>query len=102
MTDEQILQAMKSMLEPIQERLDSFEKGQQEIKERVTKIEVTQENDTSKRLDLLMEAQQEAAAKLQKLGRIESTLDTVKSDTEIIKSVVTEHSKSIRELKAVK
>lgn len=62
MTDEQILQAMKSMLEPIQERLDSLEKGHQEIKERVTKIEVTQENDTSKRLDLLMEAQQEAAA----------------------------------------
>ena len=90
-----IAQLMDMKLQPIKEDIH-------EIKTRVTKIEVIQENDTGKRLDLLMEAQQEAAAKLQKLGRIESTLDTVKSDTEIIKSVVTEHSKSIRELKAVK
>lgn len=116
MTDEQILQTMKSLLEPMQKDLSELKsdvsglkgdvsglkRDMSELKQRVTKIEVIQENHTNKRLDLLMEYHQETAQKLQRLDILEETLYQVKSDTEVIKSVVTEHSKSIKELKAVK
>ena len=134
MTDEQILQAMQAMLEPIKqdiagmksdignmkqdisglktdmigvksdvsglnESVSDLKYDVKEIKQRVTKIEVVQENIVTKNIQLILEGQQTLVDKLRNQDRIESTLNSVKSDTEVIKGVVTEHSAIIRELK---
>ena len=123
MTDAQILKAMQTMLEPIKEDLsvlkqdvsglkqdvstlkqDMVEVKQElsEVKTRVMKIEIRQENEISPRIQLLVEAQQDNALRFKTLDRVEKTLDEVKSDTEVIKDVITQHSRSIQELKLVK
>ena len=107
MLDEKDLQAIAKLmdanfekaLDPINKRLDSMDERLSRIEERVTKIEVVQENITNKNIQLLFEGQQGITEKFQKLDRMEMTLNNVKSDSEVIKDVVTEHSKSIRELK---
>ena len=96
------LSELKSDVSGLKGDVSELKRDMSELKQRVTKIEVIQENHTNKRLDLLMEYHQETAQKLQRLDILEETLYQVKSDTEVIKSVVTEHSKSIKELKAVK
>ncbi|MFA9379493.1 MAG: hypothetical protein ACERKO_00390, partial [Acetanaerobacterium sp.] len=83
----------------LKQGVETLEQGQKITNERLTNIEVIQENVTNKNIQLLFEAQQESASRFSKLDRIEMTLNTVKSDTEVIKTVVTEHSQSIRELK---
>ncbi len=130
MTDEQILKAMQSMLEPIKQDLSGLKQDMTEVKQdvaglkqdvvglkqdvvglkqdmtevkaRVTKIELVQENKTNRNIQLLFEVQQGINTKFQRLDQMEMTLNAVKSDTEVIKLVVTEHSQSIRELKLVK
>ena len=116
MTDEQILKAMQSMLDPIKQDLSGLKQDIAEVKQDLTdvkqelsevkgraiKIELVQENKTNRNIQLLYEVQQGANIKFQRLDQMESTLNAVKSDTEVIKQVVTEHSQSIRELKLVK
>lgn len=90
---------LKTALEPIRQDISGIQQDLSEVKERVTKIEVVQENITNRNIQLLFEGQQGINSKFQKLDRMEMTLNDVKSDTEVVKSVVTQHSQSIRELK---
>ena len=104
-----IAELIRSEIQPIRKDVAELKQDISElkqevsyIKERATKIEVVQENVTNKNIQVLFEGQQGMNEKFQKLDRMEMTLNAVKSDTEVMKDVVTEHSKSIRDLKLAK
>lgn len=60
MTDEQVLKAMQSMLEPIKKDLSGLKQDMTEVKGRVTKIELVQENKTNKNIQLLLKSSRES------------------------------------------
>lgn len=100
---------IKDRLTVVEDKLGTVEKDVSEtktrvenIETRVVKIEVTQENVTNKNIQLLFEGQLATTEKINKLDRIENTLSYVKSDTEVIKDVVSEHSGNIQRLELVK
>ena len=112
MTDREMLEAMAQLLQPINERLDKIEKAQSQTTCRLDKmdgwLDKIEEDTrhtrvlleaTNKNMSLLCEAQQETYAKLRQLDRMEITLNNVKSDTEVLKDVVSWHSQDIKSLK---
>ena len=123
MTDEQILKAMQTMLEPIKEDLSSLKQDvsglkqdvsglkqdvsslkqdMMEVKQRVTKIELKQENEICPNIQLLVEGHENLAAQLKELEPMKKTLADVKADTEVLKVVVTQHSQNIHKLELVR
>lgn len=91
MTDKEMLEAMAQLLQPINERLDKIEEDTRHTR---VLLEATNKN-----VSLLCEAQQETYAKLRQLDRMEITLNNVKSDTEVLKDVVSWHSQDIKSMK---
>lgn len=77
---------LKADVSELKDRVSSLEK-------KVTKIEVVQENVTNKNIKVLFESQQGINEKFQKLDRIEIVLNNVKSETEVIRDIVSSHSK---------
>lgn len=109
MTDEQILKAMQTMLEPIKEDLSSLKQDvsglkqdMMEVKQRVTKIELKQENEICPNIQLLVEGHENLATQLKELEPMKKTLADVKADTEVLKVVVTQHSQNIHKLELVR
>ena len=88
MTDNELLLAISNMLEPIRNDL-------QEIKSRVKKIELTQENDVLPRLQNI------EACYTSTYDRYKDSVEdyeTIKQDIAIIKKVVTEHSEKLQKI----
>lgn len=88
MTDNELLLAISSMLDPIKEDI-------QDIKERVKKIELTQENMVLPRLNTI------ESCYTSTYDRYKDNVDTyesMKQDISIIKKVVTEHSEKLQKL----
>lgn len=100
-------QMMDAKLEPIRAELAEVKQGQKALErqqaeqtefERGTRVLVENVN---KNIRLLAEGHSANAAKLQQLDRMESTLNDIKSDTEVLKGIVTWHSEAIDRLKKV-
>ena len=88
MTDNELLLAISNMLDPIREDL-------QEIKTRVKKIEITQENKILPRLNTI------ESCYTSTYDRYKDNVDTyesMKQDISIIKKVVAEHSEKLQKL----
>ena len=98
MIDKEMLEAMAQLLQPINERLDKMDGRLDQIEEDTRHTRVLLEA-TNKNVSLLCEAQQETYAKLRQLDRMEITLNYVKSDTEVLKDVVSWHSQDIKSLR---
>ena len=98
MIDKEMLEAMAQLLQPINERLDKMDGRLDQIEEDTRHTRVLLEA-TNKNVSLLCEAQQETYAKLRQLDRMEITLNNVKSDTEVLKDVVSWHSQDIKSLR---
>ncbi len=81
MTDEQILQAMKSMLEPMQKEFQEFRADLSEVKQEARKTSIILENEVKPNIQLLLEAQQDINTKFQKLDRMENTLNSAKIES---------------------
>ena len=90
---------MDNKLIPIINRLDDLERGIDEVKERTIKIEITLENDISKKLGVLFDGHQLDSEKLSKIDTVEETIEETKSNVDVIFKVVQEHSREIKELK---
>lgn len=110
--DKEMLGAIAELLQPINNRLERMETDLSGVKEDLAgvKSELAQVKEdgrhtrilleaTNKNVKLLCEAQSANAEKLQQLDRIEATLNDVKSDTEVLKDVVSWHSADIKKLK---
>lgn len=88
MTDNEMLLAISNMLDPIKEDI-------QEIKTRVKKIEITQENEILPRLNTIESCYTSTYDKYK--DNVE-TYETMKQDISIIKKVVAEHSEKLQKL----
>lgn len=88
MTDNELLLAISNMLDPIREDI-------QEIKTRVKKIEITQENETLPRLNTIESCYTSTYDRYK--DNVE-TYETMKQDLSIIKKVVAEHSEKLQKL----
>lgn len=69
--DQRMSEMMDAKLEPIKQDLT-------EVKERVTKIEIHQENVTDKNIQLLLEGQQGMNEKFQKLDQVAEDVEEIK------------------------
>ena len=88
MTDNELLLAISNMLDPIKEDI-------QEIKTRVKKIEITQENEILPRLNTI------ESCYTSTFDRYKDSVDdyeSMKQDIAIIKKVVAEHSEKLQRL----
>jgi hypothetical protein len=88
MTDNELLLAISNMLDPIKEDI-------QEIKTRVKKIEITQENEILPRLNTI------ESCYTSTFDRYKDSVDdyeSMKQDIAIIKKVVAEHSEKLQKL----
>ena len=88
MTDNELLLAISNMLDPIKDDI-------QEIKTRVKKIEITQENEILPRLNTI------ESCYTSTFDRYKDSVDdyeSMKQDIAIIKKVVAEHSEKLEKL----
>jgi hypothetical protein len=88
MTDNELLLAISNMLDPIKDDI-------QEIKTRVKKIEITQENEILPRLNTI------ESCYTSTFDRYKDSVDdyeSMKQDIAIIKKVVAEHSEKLQKL----
>ncbi len=88
MTDNELLLAISNMLDPIREDI-------QEIKTRVKKIEITQENEILPRLNTIESCYTSTYDRYK--DNVE-TYEIMKQDIAIIKKVVAEHSEKLQKL----
>ena len=88
MTDNELLLAISNMLDPIKEDI-------QEIKTRVKKIEITQENEILPRLNTIESCYTSTYDRYK--DQVE-TYESMKQDISIIKKVVAEHSEKLQKI----
>ena len=88
MTDNELLLAISNMLDPIKEDI-------QEIKTRVKKIEITQENEILPRLNTIESCYTSTYDRYK--DNVED-YESMKQDISIIKKVVAEHSEKLQKL----
>ena len=88
MSDNELLLAISNMLDPIREDI-------QEIKTRVKRIEITQENEILPRLNTIESCYTSTYVRYK--DNVE-TYETMKQDIAIIKKVIVEHSEKLQKL----
>ena len=92
MMDKDMLEAIGQMLAPIREDLS-------DIKQRVTKIEVTQENVTNKSIQLLLEGQKGMNEKFKQLDQVAEDVEEIKIKVSALESVTRDNVTQIKELR---
>ncbi len=88
MTDNELLLAISNMLDPIKEDI-------QEIKNRVKKIEIMQENEILPRLNTIESCYTSTYDRYK--DNVE-TYETMRQDISLIKKVVAEHSEKLQKI----
>lgn len=110
------LVGVKSDLEEVKHRVTAIEVTQEnvksdlagvksdleEVKHRVTTIEVTQENDVKTQLRLLGEGQQGMNEKFKKLDQVAEDVEDIKGTVHILEAVTKSNTTQIKELRLVK
>ncbi len=110
------LAGVKSDLEEVKHRVTAIEVTQEnvksdlagvksdleEVKHRVTTIEVTQENDVKTQLRLLGEGQQGMNEKFKKLDQVAEDVEDIKGTVHILEAVTKSNTTQIKELRLVK
>ena len=95
MIDKEMLEAIGQLLEPIKQDLA-------EVKQRVTKIEVTQEQVTNKNIQLLMEGQQMVIDKFKQLDQVAEDVEDVKNTVNALEAITKANTTQIKELRLIK
>ena len=68
------------------------------IETRVTKIELRQENEICPNIQLLVEGHTQMAVQLKSFEPMKKTVEDLKSDVEVIKPILAQHSQRIHRL----
>lgn len=96
---------LKEILLSLANKVDLLSKGQENlqvdienIKQRTTKTDITIENIIEPKIQLLYE-QRESLATKSDIASIKEEIQEIRSDLDVVKHVVTEHSEKIRKLK---
>lgn len=97
MNDEskEIISIMTEMFGGLNSQIVLIQQDLQDVKKRVTSIETTLENTTNKNIGLLSEGYQPMA---EKLDAITDDVEVIKFDVDIVKKVVTTHSRELNKL----
>lgn len=95
MIDKDMLEAIGQLLEPIKQDLA-------EVKQRVTKIEVTQEQVTNKNIQLLMEGQQGMREKLKQLDEVSAVVEDIQITVNAMEAVTKQNCTDIKQLRLAK
>lgn len=95
MVDKEMLEAIGQLLAPIRDDIS-------EIKERVTKIEIHQENVTDKNIQLLIEGQKGMNEQFQKLDQVAEDVEEIKLKVTALEAVTKDNTSQIKDIRAVK
>jgi archaellum component FlaC len=90
-----LLEAIGQLLAPIHDDIS-------EIKERVTKIEIHQENVTDKNIQLLIEGQKGMNEQFQKLDQVAEDVEEIKIKVTALEAVTRDNTSQIKDICAVK
>ena len=90
-----MLEAIGQLLEPIKQDLA-------EVKQRVTKIEVTQEQITNKNIQLLMEGQHDVNEKLKQLDAVSAAVEDIQITVNAMEAVTKQNCTDIKQLRLAK
>lgn len=99
MDEKALLDAMREMM---REELEPMKRDLEEVKQRVTKIETTQEQVTNKKIQLLIESQTETKAKMEKLDDIADRVEDIQITVNAMEAVTKQNCTDIKQLRAVK
>lgn len=95
MTDNELLLEISKMLDPLRNDVQGIRQDITEIKSRIRKIELTQENQVLPRLNTI------EACYTSTFDRYKDSVEgyeAMQADIEILKKVVTEHSEKLQKL----
>ena len=91
-----------AILQAILEKVTGMESDISEIRQRVTKIETTQEQVTNKKIQLLIEAQAETKAKMERLDEVASRVEDIQITVRAMETITKQNNSDIRDLRLIK
>lgn len=99
MDEKVLLDAISAMMD---EKLEPIKRDLADVKQRVTKIETTQEQVTNKKIQLLVEAQTDTKAKMEKLDEMAERVEDIQITVNAMEAVTKQNCTDIKQLRAVK
>lgn len=99
MDEKVLLDAISAMMD---EKLEPIKRDLADVKQRVTKIETAQEQVTNKKIQLLVEAQTETKAKMEKLDEMAERVEDIQITVNAMEAVTKQNCTDIKQLRAVK
>ena len=93
---------LKEILLSMQGEMRAMREDLSEVKQRVTKIEVTQEQVTNKNIQLLMEAHTGTRKKLEKLDKVAEDVEEIKIKVSALESVTRDNTSQIKDIRLAK
>lgn len=100
--DQELKELLLSMQGEIKALRDDMNARFDKSDERMTKIEITQEQVTNKNISLLLEGQQGINDKFAKLDQVAEDVEEIKAKVTALEAVTKDNTSQIRELKIAK
>lgn len=113
MVDKELLNALSDIMDaklgPLVARMDKVEESisdfateQAEMKKVLTRVALTQENEVLPKIKMIYENQMEVVAEQKAIEGLEDKTEALATDVWALKVVTSEHTESIKELRAAK
>ncbi len=87
MDNQELLQAMQAMIDPIKKDLSEIKERTSRIEERTNKTEILLENNIEKRLNLLGEGQQMVIEKFHQLDALTEKGKDIQNTVEVLRAI---------------
>ena len=100
--DQELKELLLSMQGEIKALRDNMNARFDKSDERMTKMEIHQENVTDKNIQLLLEGQQGMNEKFQKLDQVAENVEEIKSKVTALEAVTRDNTSQIKELRIAK
>ena len=100
--DQELKELLLSMLGEIKALRDNMNARFDKSDERMTKMEIHQENVTDKNIQLRLEGQQGMNEKFQKLDQVAENVEEIKAKVTALEAVTRDNTSQIKELRIAK
>ena len=100
--DQELKELLLSMQSEIKVLRDNMNARFDKSDERMTKMEIHQENVTDKNIQLLLEGQQGMNEKFQKLDQVAENVEEIKAKVTALEAVTRDNTSQIKELRIAK
>ena len=100
--DQELKELLLSMQGEIKALRDNMNARFDKSDERMTKMEIHQENVTEKNIQLLLEGQQGINEKFQKLDQVAENVEEIKAKVTALEAVTRDNTSQIKELRIAK